>query len=81
VWFVDLSAVRDPRLVEPAIATGLGATGELTDHPRTRELLLVLDNFEQVVDAAPGLGAPSRCLSATHDRRHKPRAVACATEG
>jgi class 3 adenylate cyclase len=56
VWFVDLSAVRDPHLVEPAIATGLGATVELADHLRNRELLLVLDNLEQVAEAAPGLG-------------------------
>jgi predicted ATPase/class 3 adenylate cyclase len=56
VWFVDLSAVRDPQLVEPAIATGLGATVELADHLRNRELLLVLDNLEQVAEAAPGLG-------------------------
>jgi predicted ATPase len=56
VWFVDLSHVRDSELVEPTIAATLGATGELVDHLRSRELLLVLDNLEQVVDVAPELG-------------------------
>ena len=56
VWFVDLSPVREPRLVEPTIVAALGASGELADHLRHRELLLVLDNLEQVVQAAPELG-------------------------
>jgi len=55
-WFVDLSAIRDPQLVEPAIASALGAAGELADRLRDRRLLLVLDNLEQVVDAAADIG-------------------------
>jgi predicted ATPase len=55
-WFVDLSAIRDPQLVEPTVAAALGAAGELADHLRDRRLLLVLDNLEQVVDAAPDIG-------------------------
>ncbi len=55
-WFVGLSSVRDPKLVEPAIAAAMGATGELADHLHDRELLLVLDNLEQVVGAAPDIG-------------------------
>ena len=38
----------------------LGAKDELAAHVGDRELLLLLDNFEQVVDAAPGVVA--RCL-------------------
>ncbi|TML03073.1 MAG: hypothetical protein E6G36_10295 [Actinobacteria bacterium] len=53
--FVDLSAVRDPELVQPTIAGALGIGGELVDHLRERELLLVLDNLEQVVDVAPDI--------------------------
>jgi predicted ATPase/DNA-binding CsgD family transcriptional regulator len=61
VCFVDLSAVRDPGLVLPAIATalGLGDVGarplaaQLVAHLRPRQSLLVLDNLEQVVEAAP----------------------------
>ena len=59
--FVDLAAVRDPDLVLPAIARGLelsdkGATPvyrQLIAYLQPRHLLLVLDNLEQVVDAAP----------------------------
>ncbi len=55
--FIDLSAVRDHRLVAGAIGEhhGLGADAgveELIAHFRSRSLLLVLDNFEHVVDAA-----------------------------
>ena len=61
VWFVDLAHVRDPALVLPTIAAGLGVpeAGDhlvakgLLAHLQPRELLLVLDNFEQVADAAP----------------------------
>jgi predicted ATPase/DNA-binding SARP family transcriptional activator len=60
--FVPLGAVEDPERVLPAIAQALGASQ--TDVPETllagRELLLVLDNFEQVLAAAPDL---SRVLS------------------
>jgi predicted ATPase len=61
-WFVDLAPLRDPELVLPTIGRMLGAQGELSDHLGDDELLLVLDNFEQVIEAAAGL-APllSRC--------------------
>jgi predicted ATPase/class 3 adenylate cyclase len=64
VWFVPLAAISDPALVPEAIATELGvrqAPGEqvlsrLTEHLRSRQTLLVLDNLEQVLDAAPMIG-------------------------
>jgi predicted ATPase/class 3 adenylate cyclase len=59
VWFIDLSAIRDPQLLGPTIGAVLGATGELTDHLKGRQDLLVLDNFEQIIDAA---GDVSRIL-------------------
>ena len=60
VWLVDLSAVTDPSVVPTEIAIAIGATrdpGEpvftcLEEHLRDRKLLLILDNFEQVLDAA-----------------------------
>ena len=61
-FFVDLAPVSDPALVMPTIASTLGVREEgwerpvgesLEDHLRDRRLLLVLDNFEQVVSAAP----------------------------
>jgi predicted ATPase/class 3 adenylate cyclase len=61
VFFVDLSPIRDPRLVPDTIASALhfreGSSGRpileiLTDHLRDRNALLVLDNFEQVLSGA-----------------------------
>src|SRR5829696_7506177 len=64
VSFVDLAPVRDPTLVAAAIAQALGLRDVgrrpleelLTILLRNRRLLLVLDNFEQVLEAAPGVG-------------------------
>ncbi len=61
--FVALAAIRDPSVVLPTIARALGVeeTGGrpfaelLRDALRERELLLVLDNVEQVLDAAADL--------------------------
>ena len=59
--FVDLAPVRDPQLVVSAIAQALGIYESAERDPLTvladaigaRRLLLVLDNLEQVVAAAP----------------------------
>ena len=59
--FVALAAVRDPALVVPAIAQELGVraaggrplVAQLKAFLTARHMVLVLDNFEQVVDAAP----------------------------
>jgi predicted ATPase/DNA-binding CsgD family transcriptional regulator len=69
IALVPLEAVDDSALVVPAIVLGLGlaAAGELTSperleaHLRDRELLLLLDGFEHLLDAAPVL---SRLLAA-----------------
>jgi predicted ATPase/DNA-binding SARP family transcriptional activator len=55
VFWVPLQAIRDPDLVEPTIAQAVGAKRELADHLVRKRVLLLLDNFEQVVDAAPVL--------------------------
>ena len=55
VYWVPLAAVRDPALVEPAIAHAVGVTSSLASHFADRQTLLLLDNVEQVIDAAPGL--------------------------
>jgi predicted ATPase/class 3 adenylate cyclase len=60
VWFVDLSSLADPGLVVQAMARTLSLrdTGErpgrelLRDYLREKDLLLILDNFEQVIEAA-----------------------------
>jgi predicted ATPase/class 3 adenylate cyclase len=60
VWFVDLSVLDDPALVSSSIATVLGVRDEgdgianrLVAMLAGKQQLLVLDNFERVVDAAP----------------------------
>jgi predicted ATPase/class 3 adenylate cyclase len=63
VFLVDLSTISDPLLVTSAMAAAVGVREDpgrellesLIDHLRERQLLLVLDNFEQVVDAAPAV--------------------------
>lgn len=56
-WFVDLALIRDPALVLPTIAQALGVRAALVDYLREKHLLLLIDNCEQVLDAAPELAA------------------------
>ena len=61
VFLVELEPITDPRLVPSTVAGAIGARSEgvrpvletLKDHLRDREMLLVLDNFEQVIEGAP----------------------------
>jgi predicted ATPase/class 3 adenylate cyclase len=63
VCFVPLAAIADPALVPSAIATALGLreegehslAGRLHDFLATRDLLLVLDNFEHLVEGGPAV--------------------------
>jgi predicted ATPase len=55
VFWVGLSALRDPGLVMETVAQTLGAKHALAEHIGERELLLLLDNLEQVIEAAPEL--------------------------
>ncbi len=65
VWFVPLAAVEDAAQVPWLIAKTLGVAVEGQSLPldaliaclRTRRALLVLDNFEQILDAAPAITA------------------------
>ena len=66
--FVDLAPLDDPRLLIPTVAECLGIrdTGRrpllevLTGHLRDKHLLLLLDNFEQIVSPRRGRLACSR---------------------
>ncbi|HET7686647.1 MAG TPA: adenylate/guanylate cyclase domain-containing protein [Candidatus Limnocylindria bacterium] len=61
VFFVELSPVGEAEMVAATIAQTLGlpdrggrsARDRVVDHLGRRHVLLVLDNFEQVIDAAP----------------------------
>ena len=63
VWYVPLEPISDAELVVPAIAKALGVK-ESTEQPllqsvreflRQRRLVLLLDNFEHVLEAAPAV--------------------------
>jgi predicted ATPase/class 3 adenylate cyclase len=74
VYFVPLASVQDPELVPSAIAQALAiaTTGSrrpieaLLDHLRDKRTLLVLDNFEQLLPAAP---VTTRLLEASPELR------------
>lgn len=58
VWLVDLSTLTDPSLVPDAIAIAIGLTSHsanmiaaLCTYLQDREMLLVMDNCEQLIDA------------------------------
>ncbi len=57
VFWVGLAPLRDAALVTDTIAQTLGAKDGVTEHIGERELLLLLDNLEQVVEAAPDLAS------------------------
>jgi len=57
VFWVGLAPLRDPTLVVEEIARTLGAKEGLAEHIGEREMLLLLDNLEQVIEAAPELSA------------------------
>jgi predicted ATPase/transcriptional regulator with XRE-family HTH domain len=62
-YLVELASVTDPDMVTLAVARTLGlkdtadqpVQGVLLDYVRERKMLLVLDNFEQVLDAAASI--------------------------
>ena len=64
VFFVNLAPLANPGLVLPTVARTLGVPdsgGDVGDalarHLRDRRLLLLLDNFEHVLEAAPAMVA------------------------
>jgi predicted ATPase/class 3 adenylate cyclase len=65
VFFVDLSALNDPALVIPAVAQALALKESggrslqetVTEHLSKKEMLLILDNLEQVIDSAPEISS------------------------
>jgi predicted ATPase/DNA-binding winged helix-turn-helix (wHTH) protein len=72
VCFVDLSSVVDPGLVPSALAVALKVgvasddrIGGVINHLKTRDILIVLDSCEHVIDGAAGLA--ERILTAVPD--------------
>ncbi len=82
VYFVALATVRDPELIATTIAQALGvgeggsqpAPTTLRRYLRDRRALLVLDNFEHIIDAASfveGLLHNTPALTALVDSRER----------
>ena len=61
IFFISLAPISDPTLIIPTIAQILGVTESpnrllldtLKDSLRNKQILLLLDNFEQIISAAP----------------------------
>src|SRR4029450_4133639 len=54
VWWIPLAPIRDPQLVLAATGEALGAKSDVADHIADKAMLVLFDNFEQVVEAAAG---------------------------
>ena len=57
VWWIPLAPLRDPALVLATAGQLLGSKNGLAEHIQDKAMLCLFDNFEQVVEAAPELGA------------------------
>ena len=57
MFWIGLAPVRDPTLVLETVGQTLGAKDGLADEIGERELLLLLDNLEQVVEASAELAS------------------------
>jgi predicted ATPase/class 3 adenylate cyclase len=55
VFWVPLAQVTDEELVLPEIGKAIGASSDVVNYLRNREMLLLLDNLEQVLAVAPRL--------------------------
>ncbi|HEX2281055.1 MAG TPA: tetratricopeptide repeat protein, partial [Thermomicrobiales bacterium] len=63
VFFVRLAPIHDPALIIPTVAQTLGlhdtgddaAFGAVFEHLKNKHLLLLLDNFDHLIDASPQL--------------------------
>jgi predicted ATPase len=70
IFWVPLAALRDGALVLETVGQALGARGAVAEHIGDKRMLLVLDNFEQVIEAAPDVSdllaaCPNVCLLVT----------------
>jgi predicted ATPase len=63
VFWVPLAPLRDPALVIEEAARVLGAKDGLAAHIGGKRMLILFDNFEQVVEVAPALGDLLRACS------------------
>jgi predicted ATPase/DNA-binding winged helix-turn-helix (wHTH) protein len=80
VWIAELGLLSDPDLVLPTVAAAIGLAGGAATSERlaaalaSKPLLVVLDNCQNVVDAAarlvealPSTGSPSRVIATSRE--------------
>ena len=56
VWWVPLAPLHDPELVLATAGRSLGSKNGLAEHIADKQLLILFDNFEHVVEAAAEVG-------------------------
>ncbi len=86
VFFVSLASLTDPMLVIPTIARALGIResmgqsvfARLVEVLQQKQMLLLLDNFEQIVEAAGAGGRSPHILPPAQAAGHEPGGVARA---
>ena len=86
VAFISLASLKDPKLVVPTVARALGVsqTGDdslderLLAYLQPRDVLLVIDNAEQLISAAPLAAQYARAGPAAQAARDQPRTPARA---
>ena len=57
VWWIPLAPLRDPELVLATAGHALGSKNGVAEHIGDKRLLLLFDNFEHVLRAAPELSS------------------------
>lgn len=92
IWLVELANLNDPALIPQAIATALGVRDSPGQPPldallaalHTRQLLLILDNCEHLIDASARMGqmllqhCPSlHLLTTSREPLHIPGEITC----
>ena len=76
VWWVPLAPLREPDLVLETAAQVVGSKNGLAEHIADKSMLLLFDNFEQVVEAAGEVARAARLLPQPRRARHEPGAAA-----
>jgi predicted ATPase/class 3 adenylate cyclase len=66
VFWLPLASLTEPALLPSEVAQTVGARGDLDGFLAGKELLLLLDNFEHLLDAAPAVAALLGSSSGIH---------------
>ena len=81
VYWVGLASLHDAALVPETISRRSAPETGSPSTSASASSCSLLDNLEQVIDAAPGLAESGRCVPEPHRARHEPRGPACPGGG